>query len=94
MLKAIKRYIAQASVKSFRSQLQMHFIQFPPKLLRKNNQKNVAFSLASKYRYFEGLAKYAKKSTCLIDLKAMHHQILVEIRTKLQEASNFRKIRK
>jgi hypothetical protein len=50
MLKAIKRYIAQASVKSFRAQLQMHFIQFPPKLLRKN-QKNVATSLASKYRY-------------------------------------------
>jgi hypothetical protein len=34
------------------------------------------------------LSKYAKKSTCLIDLKAIHHQILLEIRSKLQEASN------
>ena len=70
--------------------MQAHFTQFPPRFLRKVNQKNVAISLASKYRYFEGLSKYAKKSKCLIDLKAVHHQILLEIRSRLQEASKIK----
>ena len=44
-------------------------------------------------RYFEGLSKYAKKSKCVIDLKAIHHQIILELRSRLQEASNLNQIK-
>lgn len=50
---------------------------------------NIGMIMTIDGRYFEGLSKYAKKSTCLIDLKAIYHQILLEIRARLQEASNF-----
>lgn len=79
--------VTQKAVKVFRAQLDAHFTQFPPKFLEKSGQKMPNLSLGQKYRYFEGLAKYAKKCPSLLDLNAIRYQILLEMRKRLEEAS-------
>jgi hypothetical protein len=76
--------ITQKAVRSYRSLLDSYFTHFPPKFLQKNPGK--VLSLGQKYRYFELLTKYAKRSTSLLDLNAIRYQIQLEMRKRLDDA--------
>ncbi|KAJ8331034.1 hypothetical protein O5D80_001043 [Batrachochytrium dendrobatidis] len=87
--KAQRQIAFVKAAKTFRSQLDLCYTQFPPKFLLPGRGCSASFSvttLGEKQRLFESLSKYSRKVRSLIDIKAVQHEIIRELKHVREEA--------
>jgi hypothetical protein len=77
--KATRRIVVQRAVSSFRKHLEVHFSQFPPIFLI-SNSKPQKFTLYDKQKYVDLVGRYARNATSVIDICAVRHEILREMK--------------
>ncbi|KAJ1332603.1 hypothetical protein BSLG_008232 [Batrachochytrium salamandrivorans] len=76
------------AVKLFRGHLDSFYTQFPPKFLLRDCEGGMgAFhtTLNEKHRIFEAVSKYSRKARSVIDLRAVHHEVIRELKRVVDE---------
>ncbi|KAJ3056478.1 Intermediate filament protein [Rhizophlyctis rosea] len=87
--KAQKRIMLQKTIRGFRTFLDSHFSNFPPSFVQSNaDSAHTPASLTERSRFFEPLSKYSRKVRSGIDAKAIRHQIVSELRRRVDEAKD------
>ncbi|KAJ3288320.1 Intermediate filament protein, partial [Borealophlyctis nickersoniae] len=88
--KAQKRAMMQKTIRAFRAFVDSHFSNFPPVFVQRSPTAAAipTTTMSDKFRFFEPLSKYSRKVRSLVDAKAVRHQLVSEMRRRLDEAKD------
>jgi hypothetical protein len=78
------KILIQKGVKAFRNSLENSFCNFPPMFLISKYQVK-RFSFHEKQKYVDLVLKYSKRATSAIDISAVRHEVIREIKRQADE---------